>query len=1050
MEKMRAALICGAAVVGLALPAAAAAQQRTFNLEQQSGSRSIPEFARQAGVRIVAPGRTLSKITTPRLVGSHDVREALRKLLAGTGLRVVSDNGTTITLANADVGTRMAPTPARVVAQTSAPVAAPSRRAVPAPATETGPDEVPDGEEIIVTGSRVERSAVAAASPVTTLSDKRIMNSGVANIGDLLMQTPSISVGEGSRNSTQVFLNLRGLGVNRTLTVIDGRRRVSGSPVSSAVDMSIYPAALIERVEIVTGGASAIYGADAVTGAVNVILKRDFEGLQANGRVGVTGEGGSKDYVASVIGGGRFVDGRGSVTLGVAYQRVEPLRTLQRRFYRENGDITLSANPKNTGPKDGIFDQIVYTDAVFPAYAYDGVFALGGKRYVVDQGQLRLTRHDAAPNGVFGSVAQGGDGYNNVDFDYLRRQVQTVSAIGRLGYEVADDMRLFVDFEYANKRANSPGVGDFDLGSTIRIDNPFVPQALRDLMIDNGVQQITVTRSSRDQGVRNDRTDADVLTVAGGIEGHLDNGWSYTAFAQHGSYRQNTQTTGRRIAARYAEAIDVISDPVTGDPVCRSATARAAGCLPVNILGETVSSAQALDYFKPVLKTFFQQTQDLAGVQFKGDVLELPAGMVKAAFGGEWRRERLQRQDDALALSGAILFMTGTQPVDAGFEVKEVFGEVVVPLLADRPFFKSLEIEAAARASDYSTIGSTVAWKAGANWAFNDTIRIRGSVARSVRAPNLFELYNPGVLGTIGTLQDPCTAALINASDNRTRNCRAAGVPVGYVDPTIGSTKSLLTGGNRDLHEEKSTSYTAGLILTPAFLPGLTWTTGWWRIRINGATSSIDAQTAANSCYDASSLDNVYCSLIERGGFDRIGNGNAHSITLVRQNVINVGRLDASGVDTQIGYTHALGVGRLQLLFNGTYLLKNELLGRANDPTTLLVEDGEVSNPRFRGTAQVNYSHKPWSIGAVGRFISAAKADQQASREFRDRNDASARFYLDLNLGYGVSESVSLFAGVNNVTAANPPVLPEAVQAARSGLYDALGRVFFLGGSVTF
>lgn len=1045
-RKMRVTLVSGVALIGLALPAAAMAQQRTFNLERQSGSKSIPEFARQAGARIVAPGRKLANVSTPRISGSHDVREALQQLLAGSGLRVVSDDGTTITLASAEGGW----TRTSAVAQVSAPAVV-QPRVASAPQPESGSSTLEGGEEIVVTGSRVERSAVAAASPVTTLSDKRIMSSGVANIGDLLMQTPSISVGEGSRNSTQVFLNLRGLGVNRTLTVVDGRRRVSGSAVSSAVDLSIYPSALIDRVEIVTGGASAIYGADAVTGAVNVILKRDFDGLQANGRMGVTGEGGSKDYLASVIGGGHFADGRGSVTLGVAYQRVEPLRALQRSFYRKHGDIILSANPKNTGPKDGIFDQIVYTDAVFPAYSYGGIFALGGKRYVVDQGQLRLARHDAEPNGPFGSVAQGGDGYNNADYDFLRRQVQTVSAIGRLGYDVADDVRLFVDFEYANKRANSPGVGDFDLGSVIQIDNPFVPQALRDLMIANGAQRITVTRSSRDQGVRNDRIDADVLTVAGGVEGRFDNGWNYTAFVQHGSYRQNTQTTGRRIAARYAEAIDVISDPVTGKPVCRSATAQAAGCLPVNILGENQSSAAALNYFKPVLKTFFQQTQDLAGVQLKGDVLQLPAGPVKAAFGGEWRRERLRRQDDALALSGAVLFLTGTQPVDASFEVKEVFGEVVVPVLADQPFFKSLEIEAAARASDYSTIGSTVAWKAGANWAFNDTIRVRGSVARSVRAPNLFELYNPGVLGTIGTLQDPCTAALINATANRTANCRAAGVPAGYVDPTIGSTKSLLTGGNPNLRQEKSTSYTAGFILTPRFLPGLTWTTDWWRIRINDATSSIDAQTAANSCYDASSLDNVYCSLIQRGGFDRIGNGNAHSITLVRQNVINVGRLDASGIDTQIGYTHALGgAGRLQLLFNGTYLLKNELLGRTNDPTTLLVEDGEVSNPRFRGTLQINYSQESWSLGAVGRFISAAKADQQASKEFRDRNDASARFYLDLNAGYNISRTVSLFAGVNNVTAANPPLLPEAVQAARSGLYDALGRVFFLGGSMRF
>ncbi|MCG2842577.1 TonB-dependent receptor [Sandaracinobacter sp. RS1-74] len=988
---------------------------------------ALRDVARRTGIDIAFSPAVVEghRVSTGASEGSAD--KALAQLLAGTNLiaRRASAGG--------------------YVVEPRAVSAAPVRPAL------SQADEGALASDIVVTGSRVERSALASASPVTTLTDTRIMQSGVANIGDLLMQTPSVSVGEGSRNSAQVFLNLRGLGTNRTLTVVDGRRRVSGSAVSSAVDLSIYPSALIERIEIVTGGASAIYGADAVTGAVNVILKRDYEGLQASGRIGLTGEGSSKDYLASVVGGGTFHDGRGSVTVALAYQRIEPLRASSRKFYRDNGDIILGANPKNTGPNDGIFDQIVYTDAVFPTYAYEGIFALGGQRYLVEGGQLRPVRHDATPQGPLGTIAQGGDGYNNRDFDHLRRQVETISSIGRLSYEVIDGVRLFADVEYANKKSISPGVGDFDLSSVIRIDNYFVPAAMRDLMTQNGVQQVTVTRSSRDQGVRRDHSTADVLTVAGGVEGEFSNGWDYNAFIQHGSFRQTTQTFGRRISARYAEAVDVIADPVSGDPVCRSASARAAGCLPVNILGETQSSPAALKYFMPVLTSSFEQTQDIAGLQLKGDVIELPAGPIKAAVGGEWRQERLQRRDDALTLSGAVLFLTGFQPIDAKFNVKEAFAEVLVPVLADRPFARSLDIEGAVRVSDYSTIGSTVAWKLGANWAIDGNVRLRGSIARSVRAPNLFELYNPGITGVTGTLQDPCSAALINANAQRTANCRAQGVPEGYVDPTIGSTRSLLTGGNPDLKEETSKSHTAGIILTPGFLPGLTWTTDWWKIRIDNAASTIDAQTAAYACYDAASLDNVYCSLFERGGFDRVGNGDAHSITLVRQNVINIGRLSAEGIDTQLSYIHHFGEDtRLQLLFNGTYLLKNELLGNLDDPRTLLIQDGEVDNPRFRGTLQANYSTGPWSVGLVGRFISAAKADQQASKEFRDRNHANARLYTDINAGYRFSESVSIFGGVNNLTNTNPPLLPEAVQASRSGLYDSMGRTFFLGGNISF
>ena len=1029
-RKLRASLLATLVAAAVYSQAAIAAQaletQHRFQIEQSTLSEALIAFSQQSGIQVVTSSASLEGITVRPLGDNMSSRSALDRLLEGTGLRwrEVRDGSVVVE------PSRPADTEARV---------------------STPQEDIQSLAGIVVTGSRVERSAVASASPVTTLGSERITRSGVANIGDLLMQTPSVSVGEGSRNSTQVFLNLRGLGTNRTLTVVDGRRRVSGSAVSSAVDLSVYPAALIDRVEIATGGASAIYGADAVTGAVNLILKRDYVGFQANGRMGMTDEGGSKDYVASVLAGGSFDDGRGSVTVALAHQRTEPLRVLSRSFYRKNGDIILSANPANTGPADGRFDQIVYTDAVFPAYAYGGAFALGGRRYTVDNGQLRLMQHDAMPMGPLGSIAQGGDGYNNVDFDFLRREVETTSAIGRLGYEITERARFFTDFEYSKKSSVFSGVGDFDLSSVIRIDNPFVPGDLRSLMTDNGVQQITVTRSSRDQGIRSDVADADVLTIAGGIEGEFGNGWQHSTFIQRGTYRQTTRTYGRRIASRYAEAIDVIADPVTGQPVCRSASARAAGCLPVNILGESVSSDTALNYFKPVLQSSFQQTQDVAGIQLKGDLFDMPAGAVKTALGAEWREERLERRDDALALSGAILFMTGFQPIDAKFDVKEVFGEVLVPLLADKPFAQSLDFEGAVRYSEYSTIGSTVAWKLGANWGINDSIRLRGSTARSVRAPNMFELYNPGLTGVIGTLQDPCTAALINANPQRTANCRAAGVPEGYVDPTIGSTKSLLTGGNPNLSEETSRSSTVGLIFMPDFIPGFIWSTDWWRIQINDAVSSIDSQTAAYSCYDAASLNNVYCLLFERGGVDRIGNGNAHSITLVRNNAINIGRLNAEGIDTQISYTRRVGAdARLQVLFNGTYLLENELLGNLDDPRTLLIQDGEVDNPRFRGTLQTSYSTGPWSAGVVGRFISASKADQQASPEFRDRNHASSRFYVDLNAGYRFSAAFALYAGVNNITNANPPALPETVQAARSGLYDALGRVFFLGGSYEF
>jgi outer membrane receptor protein involved in Fe transport len=1027
--------LVGAAIAAMAVAmpttgAAAQSSAMTFSIAQQSLASALNQVAAQAGRQLVIDGALVRNLQARPLRGNYTLEGALDQLLRGTDLSYTIQGNTVVI--RRSVGVSRA-------ALTQVSDAGGSDAAGAAGAEATAEESDP----IVVTGSRIARRGYDTPQPVAALNDEAIESTGVSNIGDVLTRMPQVGVGLGQANSYYngdagaAFISLRGLGASRTLVLVNGRRRVPGTELSSAVDLTTIPANMIDKVEVITGGAAAVYGADAVTGVVNVTLKNHVEGVELSGRAGVSSRGDAGSYSLGALVGSSFADDRGSVVLGVSYNREQALQANQRSFGRNQVD--LFSNPANTGPADGIFDSIAVANYRYPGTSYGGAFVIGGTRYTYDQGRVRPTRNDATPYGPLGFLGVGGDGFDDADFAPLRNQTEVFAGTLHLEYGVSDAVRLFVDAQYARTKTEARLQPTFDLGVTITADNPLIPADVRALMNAAGQTSLSVGRTNIDQGINLRYIDRDTVTGVVGLEGDLGSRFHWLGFYQYGRYQADTTRTHNRITSRFNEAVDVIQG--ANGPMCRSATARAAGCQPLSLFGRDAATPQALAYFDYTSHRRVENTQQVAGLQLTGTPVDLPAGPLQLAAGVEYRRESTEVTPDPRQAAGELIYLTDSA-IAAHVNVKEVFGEVLVPILADQPFAHELSLEGAVRYSDYSAIGGTTAWKLGAQWAPVSDLRFRVTRSRAVRAPNLSELYNPGASSNAFIL-DPCDSTRVNLTANRRANCAALGVSSTYTDPFAGVAKTVITGGNPALEVEKSDSWTAGAVFTPHFIPGLAVSVDWWQIDLKGAINTVPLQRAVDNCVDASTINNPFCQLVTRRADG--------AITRVSVSPINVGSLNAEGIDFQANYRHDFGglVGRLAA--SGTYLIRNELQVVAGDPTTRDDNLDEVDNPRWRVTLTPGFTVGAVSVDWTLRYLSSTKVDSQATAEGRSDNDVKARLYNDLYASVAINDQFRLYGGINNLFDVAPPFSAATFQGTgRGALYDNIGRYFFVGVNSSF
>jgi outer membrane receptor protein involved in Fe transport len=627
----------------------------------------------------------------------------------------------------------------------------------------------------------------------------------------------------------------------------------------------------------------------------------------------------------------------------------------------------------------------------------------------------------------------------------LRQEQEILSTRFSLDYEISDNINLYIDADYGQTTTVGSGQpdntlqgGEFTINA-IQDDNPFISNELAMLMVADGVTSLGFNRAYDNWGLRTPTFDRTSYSIVAGLDGYFENDWNWDIYYQDSRYENNSKWSNYTITEHVANAIDVIVDPVTGEAVCRS---NDTGCVPINPLSQELLTDEQSAYIHHTALRFHRNEQQVLAASLTGDVFELPAGDILFAAGIEHRKESIAALDDGLARQNQLHLFRGQEPQNAELTVDEAYLEVVIPVIADTAFAEQFDIEAAVRYSDYSTIGGTTATKLGFNWTISEDVRIRASKATSVRAPNLSELFSPGVT-TGAFLDDPCDEALIDlGTATRPANCAAIGIPVGWTDSNSVSAKEVITGGNPDLAEEKSDSITIGAVLSPSFIDNLSFSIDYWDIEITDAIGSFGVNDIIKKCVDSPTTDNEFCPLITRD--------SQLSIARIDVEKINVGSLDARGIDFEGYYSTEVHKGELSVSLNGSYLLDHEQLVDSNDPTSLFITKNNPDNPKFRSNLNLTYKEGALSVGLNTRYIGSTVLDPNVlTSESIDTNDVSSRLYNDLIIGYEFENDLRLTATITNIGDVEPP-RRNGVFAGARGNYDNVGRFVSLRASYNF
>lgn len=1048
-----------ALVLLLGLPAAASAQTRTFNIPSQDAATAIVAFALQAGVQITAPVSRLQGVRTPAVRGALDVRAALGVLLQGTNLAVARDDGRTITLRF---------------------VSSPEVAAAPA---------VSNLSELVVTGSRVGTAGPRSSAPVSSRSGRALAETGRTNVQQMVAEAGALvgSPGDDERSTGESALNLRNLGQNRTLTLVDGRRFVGGFSGSTAVDVNTIPAALIERVDILTGGASAIYGADAVTGVVNFILKKNFEGLAVDAQYGDAERGDFRDQVYSVTAGRNFQEGRGNVTVNYTLGERPNVRAASRR------EATLDIYEQVTNP-DGPIPRLVLMKGTREAFFTLGGAVIDPRRQISPggfKGDGTPFIHGRNVGGFAGATEVGGDGAPSYTLfnDDIRpgalRNILTV--LGR--YDADARFRPYVDLHLSQVRNTSANQPTQLVNQPIARDNAYLPANVAALTPATGT---LINRWDYDGGVRELRLTKRTLRAVLGAKGDLTPHLQYDVSINHGRVRTRSAEANTRLYDRYLAALDAVVDPASGRIVCRSdidpssftrlrtdALAVAfnpalgpasfnagpnSGCVPFNAFTtDSASQAGALAWIYQPTVDAVRNSQTVVSGYIAADtspLLELPGGPVRLVLGAEYRREASKAAFDPFTGSRRSITRINNVDLKGAYDVSELFGEVSLPLLKDAgPLVRDLAFDGAYRYSSYSTIGATRTWKLGGVFATAGGLRFRGAWSKAARAPTVGELFTPAT-NTVSTLgiNDPCATANIGlGTATRRANCesalRALGANPATFNPLLGSFFPASVGGNPDLQEETARTKTYGIAWEPPFAPGLSLSADRYDIEISGAVITPTTSSVFNACYDAESLDNIFCALLGR----EAGTGLAN---LVRINAVNVAKVYTRGWELAGAYAVPTDrFGRFSAAVSASYLQRLELqktpLPGLTDDRGRFDTDTGGSSPKWVANVDLGWTRGPWDLAYRLNYSSRtlrnplSNAQRATAAQVIDEPFVKPYVNHDVQLGYRPRQGSRLYAGVRNLT----DRYPDKVQGSLNGLSGRqgyAGRTYYVGLSMTF
>jgi len=964
-------------------------------------------------------------------------------------------------------------------------------------------------EEIHVSGSRISIGGFEAPTPVTVVGTEQLQSAAYGNIQDSVRQLPMVnsppasygaSQGSGSPGTAGAnFLNLRNLGVNRTLILFDGQRVVN-SNLTGGVDITTLPAPVIARVDVVTGGASAAWGSDAVAGVVNFVIDKNFKGFKGNVQAGSTTSGLVRQFTANAVYGTDFDGGRGSFEIAGSYNyRPDTALLIEQKWYR---GTYLVQNPTWTaGTASATNTQYVLADHVGLINTIPGgiiVSSPAGTAALQPNAALRAPANALRyirflPNGTaepvqIGNVTNGvltnGGSLNEYD-SYAPMQTigyptttYTVFAYGK--YQVADWVQASLQLNYGYFTGKGDAQSNQQTALTIQSDNAYLPTSVRDAMIAGGIPSFvmgtmninnfnnrTVKGSDYYQQAYDSLAPATtfnrrrVLRGVATLEGTIGDNWFWNVYAQHSETRYSVKVRGSAILANLNAAQDAVvvttanrgtsglplgsiacRSTLTGVPVVNGKVTAQAGCVPLNVFGEGVASPAAINYVTGGNKNFENMYLGLSVIEasVEGTIPSfLPAGDIAVAFGGGFRRESGHNDATLLGeLGGYAVANYATFP-SAGVSVTEGFLEVNAPVLKDT-VVQSLDFNAAGRITDYTTSGLVETWKLGLTSQVIDDVRLRAIWSVDIRAPTIQDLFAPANVNT--------------------GNC---------IDPKTNITQSCINNvlGNPNLKPEVARTVSGGVILTPTFIPGFSFSLDWYSLNLTGQISAISNNVILNTCraqwLAAGNLNDPLCSAL-------VFNGPGGSLNIINRVPVNLSSLSTSGMDLQASYGMDLWGGTLTLTGSGTYTDQITLVQAGQPDNNYAGVLGTATAPqstgasKWKGQFAANFASGPYKVTAQVRWFGSAILNNQWNTG--NQAPASARWtvpddvfnvdptaYLDLRASYKWSDNIELYSAVDNLLNIPPQMRPPFSNSVQSNggpihtvtQYDMLGREVRVG-----
>lgn len=966
--------------------------------------------------------------------------------------------------------------------------------AMPAQAQE--PVQLPETSEegtrtldrvVVTTGSRIRRENATSAIPLQVLGAGDIAEIGTVDVGEILREIPGVdaslspeNTALSTQNSGLSTVNLRRLGGNRTLTLIDGRRAISNSGNGERVSLNTIPAGFVERVEVTTGGASAIYGSDAIAGVANIILKDDWEGFELDTRVSTAEASGEDEFGIDLTWGTEFADGRGYFLAGASYfdesaifaddTRPASIRPIEWTAPSDIGNFNDETIPTSCNAGEFCFNPSLSSNLPGGLFEGDDAWNIGGVWF---NDQSLLPQDGRVQSDGFETNV---DGFNFRPGRTLSPELERFSAAVKADFELTGSLEAFAEVSFSSLetlsrnaalnvnsgtdignsalQAVNPDLLFEDIG-TIASDHPFIPPEVEETRSGS----VSWRRRFVEVGTRDRANKRETLRSAFGLRGDVWQDWEWDLYFTYGTFDQDQDYINELDYLKIQQALDIEEDGAGGFQ-CVDADARAAGCVPLNIFGEGSITPDMAAWIRYDGKLKQEREQFTFAGSMNGDLYELPAGMVKAAFGFEYRTEE---QDTVGDPDNAFEYtsVTPIPDISADFDVTEVFAEVDIPVL------ETLSAQLAVRAADYSTVGDVISYNIGGVWAPVEDFRLRAQYSRSQRAPTLTEFFSPA-RGDFDSLDDPCDGLLPDGTgvDVPTgssadaaviaANCLTEpGIQAFFADPDNAGLAFEFDGsvsgpnaGNSNLSEETADTYTIGVVLTPQFIPGLTVIVDYYDISVEDAIGSVSTQLTADLCYTAADFpNNRFCDVISRDASNGV-------VAQVINQQENLNELTVEGIDATIDYDWEWDQVPGEFGFNLRYalFLDETFTFQAIDGPQTEEFIGEIGSPENEYRARLGWDYEGWRVSWTARYREGGVDDLDVGSDEPGFFEVDGETYHNLYLRYQFREDprVTLYGGVNNVFDEFGPLVPSGLDNGNtrnivSSLNDVEGREFYAG-----